>query len=163
MPERSHTIEQILDMLAAAPPRIAALTTDLVPAQLRASPRPDEWSVNDILAHLRACADMWGGCIAKMLREDTSTRRAVNPRKWIKQKDYPDLEFHLSLQSYADQRAELLTDLEPLPPEAWLRAATVTGAGAPLRRTVQFYAQWLTRHERTHMKQIERVVKLMRR
>jgi hypothetical protein len=27
-----------------------------------------------------------------------------------------------------------------------------------LDRTVLFYAQWLARHERTHVKQIERIV-----
>jgi hypothetical protein len=48
--------------------------------------------------------------------------------------------------------------LEPLPHEAWSRAATVTGAGKVLERTVLFYGQWLARHERTHVKQIERIV-----
>ena len=51
---------------------------------------------------------------------------------------------------------------EPLPPEGWLRAATVTGAGKVLERTVLSYAQWLASHERTHVKQIERVVNTLR-
>jgi len=45
-----------------------------------------------------------------------------------------------------------------LPPEGWSRAATVTGAGKVLERTVLFYAQWLARHERQHVKQVERIV-----
>jgi hypothetical protein len=57
------------------------------------------------------------------------------------------------------QRTQLLAILELLPPEDWSRTATVTGAGKPLKRTVLFYAQWLARHERPHLKQIERIVK----
>ena len=58
------TIEQILTMLAAAPSRLADLTEGLPPAQLLAPPEPGEWSARDVLAHLRACADMWGKYIA---------------------------------------------------------------------------------------------------
>jgi len=50
-----------------------------------------------------------------------------------------------------------------LPPEGWSRAATVTGAGKVLERTVLFYAQWLARHERQHVKQVERIVNTMHR
>jgi len=50
--------------------------------------------------------------------------------------------------------------LKPLPVEAWSRTATVTGAGKPRERTVYTYAQWLANHERTHIKQIERIVNL---
>jgi hypothetical protein len=58
------------------------------------------------------------------------------------------------LRSFAMQRADLLAVLSPLPHEGWSRAATVTGAGKVLERTVLFYAQWLARHERQHVKQV---------
>ena len=151
------TKEQALALLAAAPTRIAALTEGLAPAQMQTAPAPDEWSANEVLAHLRACADVWGKCIAAMLAEDMPTLRAVNPRAWIKQTNYRDLDFRLSLRAYRAQRADQLTDLEPLPHEDWSRAATVTGAGAVLTRTVLFYAEWMARHERTHIRQIERI------
>lgn len=161
MPGRSLTIEQVLTLLAETPTRIAALAADLAPAQLRATPDDDGWSANDVLAHLRACADVWGGCIATMLAEDAPTLRAVDPRTWIKKTDYPGLEFRPSLRSFATQRADLLAVLEPLPREGWSRAATVTGAGAVLERTVLFYAQWLARHERQHIKQVKRIARTM--
>ncbi len=79
MPSRSLTIEQILTLLTETPRRIAALTAGLAPAQLHATPNHGEWSANDVLAHLRACADVWGKCIAAILAQDTPTLRAVNP------------------------------------------------------------------------------------
>ena len=162
MPSGSLIIEQILTLLAEAPLRIAALTAGLAPAQLRTAPSPEAWSANDVLAHLRSCADVWGNCIATMIAEDGPTLRAVNPRTWIKQTDYPELEFRPSLRAFTTQRADLLAVLKPLPHEGWSRAATVTGAGKPLVRTVHTYAQWMARHERPHVKQIERIVNTMR-
>ena len=158
MPSRPLTIEQVLTLLAATPPRLAALTAGLAPDRLRTAPDHDQWSANDVLAHLRACADVWGGCIAAMIAEDRPTLRAVNPRTWIKTTDYPELEFRPSLRAFATQRAELLAALEPLPSAGWSRAATVTGAGKVLERNVLFYARWLAEHERPHLKQVERIV-----
>lgn len=161
MPSRSSralTIEQVLALLATTPPRLTALTAGLSPAQLRTAPNSGEWSANDVLAHLRACADVWGDCIAAIIAQDRPTLRAINPRTWIERTDYLDLAFQPSLGAFAAQRAELLAVLEPLPPEGWSRAATVTGAGKPLQRTVLSYARWLARHERPHVKQIERII-----
>lgn len=161
MPGRPLTIEQILTLLSETPPRIAALTAGLAPAQLRTAPGHDEWSANQVLAHLRSCADVWGNCMVAIIAEDRPTLRAVNPLTWIKKTNYLDLEFRPSLRSYATQRAGLLAVLEPLPREGWSRAATVTGAGRVLERTVRFYGHWLARHERQHVKQVERIVDAM--
>ena len=161
MPSKSLTVEQVLSLLTETPPRLEALTAVLTPAQLQTAANNDEWSANDVLAHLRACADVWGGCIEAILTEERPTLRAVNPRTWITQTDYRDLEFRPSLHAFATQRAELLAVLEPLPPEGWSRAATETGAGQPLERTVLSYARWLAEHERPHVKQIARLVTTM--
>jgi hypothetical protein len=160
VPSRSHTIEQVLTLLAETPSRLEALTAGLERAQLQTAPN-DEWSANDVLAHLRACADVWGGCIATIIAEERPTLRAVNPRTWITRTDYRELEFQPSLRAFAAQRAALLAVLELLPPDGWLRAATVTGAGKALERTVLFYARWLAEHERPHVKQIACLVKSM--
>jgi len=153
----------VLTLLAETPPRLAALTADLSPEALQTRPTPEEWSANEVLAHLRACADVWGKCIATIIAEDTPTLRAVNPRTWIKQTDYPAMEFRPSLGVFATQRADLLAVLEPLPPAGWSRAAIVTGAGKVLERTVLSYAQWLAHHERPHIKQIERLITTLHR
>jgi len=161
VPSRSLRIEQVLSLLAQTPPRFEALTAGLAPAQLQTVPDDDEWSANEVLAHLRACADVWGDCIAAIIAEERPTLRAVNPRTWINQTDYRELEFRPSLRAFATQRAELLAVLEPLPPEGWSRAATVTGAGKALERTVLFYARRLAEHERPHVKQVAHLVATM--
>ncbi|MFN8591780.1 MAG: DinB family protein [Thermomicrobiales bacterium] len=149
---------EVLVLLATTPQRLAALTAGVDSVELQGSPDPNEWSGNDTLAHLRACADVWGGCIARILSEDEPSWRAVNPRTWIVQTDYRDLEFHASLRAFVQQRRDLLVRLEPLPPDDWLRAATVSGEGKIRQRDVFFYARRMARHELTHVKQMARII-----
>jgi hypothetical protein len=158
MYDTPRTIEQILSMLAAAPAHIAGLVKDAPPALLLVPPEPAAWSARDVLAHMRACSDMWGKCITLILSEDRPTFKAVNPRTWIKQMDYREQEFQPSLRAFTLQRAELLEMLKPLAYEAWSRAATVTGAGKPRERTVTTYVERLANHEKPHLRQIERIV-----
>lgn len=145
-------------MLRDGPAYLSKIAKDAAPRRLGSRPSPDEWSATEVLAHLRACADVWGDCIATILAEDEPTIRAINPRRWIRDTDYPTQDFRDSLRAFTRQRDELLTVLEPLSQEDWSRSATITGAGKPLRRTVFDYAEWLGRHERPHIKQIRRVV-----
>lgn len=158
MYDQPVTIDQVLTRLQEQPDAIAALTEGLPPARLHRAERPGEWSVNDVLAHLRSCADMWGKYIALIIAEDRPTFQAMNPTTWIKSTNYPELEFAPSFQAFRKKRAELLASLRPLPKAAWSRGAMVTGGGRPRERTVLEYGRWLANHERTHVKQIERIV-----
>ena len=158
MRSQSSPIEQVLLLLAKTPSRLNTLTANLSSKELQMRPTPDEWSANEVLAHLRSCADVWGTCIMTIIAEDEPTFRAVNPTTWIKKTNYLALEFQPSLHSFTTQRTDLLTALSPLPIDAWSRSATVKGAGRDLKRTVLSYAQWLARHERPHIKQVERIV-----
>lgn len=152
------TLEQILFQLPEIPRRIAALTAGVAPAKLRKPPVPGEWSANEVLAHLRACADVWGNNMVRILREDKPAWVAVNPRSWIEKTDYVDLEFAPSLRAFTKQRAELMAALGPLPRKQWSRVAIVSGGAPTCERTVLYYAERLARHERTHVKQVGRVV-----
>ena len=152
------TIDQVQRRLAEQPKAIAALTAGVATARLRRPPSRGEWSVNDVLAHLRSCADMWGAYMARIIAEDRPTIRAVNPTTWIKSTDYPELHFAPSLRAFRKQRGELLALLRPLTEADWSRRATVTGGGKPRERTVLDYALWLANHERSHVKHIARLV-----
>jgi hypothetical protein len=158
MYDTPRSIDDILTQLTEQPKAIARLTVGLPRARLHKRPRRGEWSLNDELAHLRSCSDMWGGYIATILAEDHPTIRAMNPTRWIMSTDYPDLDFAPSFRAFTRQRAKLLALLRSLPKASWSRRATVTGAGRPRERTIGEYALWLANHERSHLRHIERVV-----
>src|SRR5574341_1459385 len=102
---RTMSIEQVVTLLREAPSRISAMTSSLTPDQLRTSPGPGEWSANEVLAHIRACADVRGGAIHTILDEDTPTIRAMDPRRWMRETDYLDQDFRTSLEAFTAQRA----------------------------------------------------------
>jgi hypothetical protein len=151
------TAHEILSRLAEGPQRIAAATSGLSDKQLRTSP-DDGWSPNEVLAHMRACNDVWGGHIFAILAEDRPTRQGINPRTWMKKTNYLDLDFRESFDAFAAQRSDLLQTLESLPPERWSRTALIRSYGTMTNEhTAHFFADGLARHERAHIKQIEKI------
>ena len=155
---RELTPVELVAMLAAGPQRLAELTVGRPTTQVHTAPALGEWSANDVLAHLRACADVWGEAIATILTQERPTIRAINPRTWMERTDYREQEFQASLRAFTEQRVALVATLQALAPEAWAREAKVTGAGRPLVRTVHGYAHGLAIHERPHLKQIARII-----
>ena len=153
------TMEQILTILHDTPGRLSGLTGDLTEAQLHAAPEPGEWSVTEIVAHLRSCSDVWGAAIGTIAATDHPTIRAVSPTTWIKNTDYRELTLASSLQAFRKQRDQLLALLGQLPEPGWARSATVVGGGRPLELTVHSYAGRLARHERTHWRQVAKTVR----
>ena len=149
---------QVMEQLRTTPVRLREVTAGVAPETLRTPPAPDEWSANEVLAHLRACSDRWGECATRIVEEDHPRLRATNPRIWITKTDYPDLEFAPSLRAFVRQRKALLAVLEHLEPDDWLRTGTLVGAGKPVDLTAHSYAERLARHERPHVKQIARTL-----
>lgn len=158
---RRMTIEQILAILRETPDRLGVLTGGAIASQLRASPEPGEWSVADVLAHLRSCADVWGDAIETIVVNDHPTIRAVNPTTWIETTKYRELRFGLSLQAFTRQRDRQSALLGQLRDEGWSRSATVLGGGKPLELTVHSYADRLARHERAHWRQVEKTLETL--
>ena len=158
MARQLMTTEQILSILRDTPERISDLTGDLTESKLHAAPEPGEWSVTEIAAHLRSCADVWGKAIEMIATTDHPTIRAVSPTTWIKTTDYRELAFASSLRTFREQRDWLLALFIHLPDQGWSRTATVLGGGRPLELTVHSYASRLARHERTHWRQLAKTV-----
>lgn len=150
--------DSVVAMLGNGPRRIAAATGGLSPAALAWKPAPDSWSVNEILAHLRACADVWGASIVRILREENPRFTWVSPRSWIRKTDYDSLDFAVSFAAYWTQRSELVRLLQSLSSSDWNRVAIVKASSAVREETVLSYAQRLAGHEAGHCGQIERVV-----
>jgi hypothetical protein len=160
VPTRLLTIEEIMAILPETPRRIAALTEELTAAQLHAAPAPGSWSVNDVLAHLRACQDVLGGNVLRILAEYRPTWKGVSPRAWLKKTDYPKWEFQPAFEAFARQRSDLLAVLEPLASQHWERTATVIGMiGETHEYSARYYADWMAGHERAHLKSLPRIIR----
>jgi hypothetical protein len=152
--------KSVLRLLAATPRRITSLSQGVEISKLHFRPHPDSWSANDILAHLRACADVWGKSIVDMITQDHPKLLYISPRSWIRKTDYLELEFRGSLKAFTDQRRELLRVLKGLSIKDWSRSATFTATTKGREQTVFSYACRIAEHEDKHCDQIEAVLNL---
>jgi hypothetical protein len=138
-------------VLEETPRLIVEAVRDIDGARLQDKSHTKNWSVNEILAHLRSCADVWGDSIAAMLTENIPTLPELHPRTWIKETNYPALPFHESFQAFVKQRERLLITLRDLSFEDWSRAAMIAGR----KHTVFTQARRMAKHEKEHYEQIE--------
>jgi hypothetical protein len=152
-------IEKVLKLLAETPRRIVSASKGLENHRLHSRPDEKTWSANDVLAHLRSCADVWGKSMMAMIAQDHPTLRYISPRTWIRKTDYLELDFHPSLAAFAKQRKELLKSLKTMEIKAWSRGATFTATIKGREQTVFSYAQRMAQHENGHCEQIERLLK----
>jgi hypothetical protein len=139
------------DLLAGTLDHIAFITREASEEQLLYKATKQDWSVQDILAHLRSCSDVWGNSIEAMLADENPVLPDVHPRQWLKQTNYLDLRFRESLQALVSQRAKMLSVLRQLSFEDWARSAMIGGR----KHTVFAQVRRMAKHEAEHLTQIE--------
>ena len=154
-------IEDILEQLARTPLRIAAWSSIYDEGRMYLKPQEEAWSVNDVLAHLRACAEVWGKSIRIMIAQDHPTLRYVSPRTWIRKTNLSQQEFPNALKAFTEQRGELMSFLKTLRIEDWSRGATFTGTTRGREPTVFSFAQRIAQHESEHCIQIDALLQTM--
>lgn len=162
MPKSTAGIEsethRTLMALSDTPKQIARIARGSNDRQLHRKPASDAWSARDILAHLRACAEVWGRSIDRMITEDHPTIRYVSPRGWIKRTDYLEQGFRDSLREFSRARAGLVETLSALDAVGWSRRAAFTGTTLGRNATVLSYAKRIVDHELGHLDQLRRTL-----
>jgi len=148
-----------MEVLRTTVPQLDELTRGVSQKRLR-TVTDYGWSVNDQLAHLRACHDVLGGNMLRIVREDHPSWKGMAPAAWQNQTDYFESKFKPAFESFRAQRAELLDVLETLPLSGWNRTATVSAPpGKIYEYSTVYYGDWMARHERSHLKHIARILK----
>jgi uncharacterized damage-inducible protein DinB len=152
-------IRAVLAVLSETPKQIARIARGRSAEELHRKPGADAWSAQEIVAHLRACADVWGSCIDRMLSEDHPTIRYVSPRGWIRKTAYLQESFRDSLRAFSRRRATLIGTLRQLDAIDWSRGATFTATTLGREATVLSYATRIADHEVRHLGQLQRTVR----
>ena len=143
-------IEKYLQILSETPQQIAQAAKGLDEERIRSRSDRKSWSANDILAHLRSCADLWTHTIYAMLAENEPVFSDINERKWAKVTRYAESPFVESLQVFSLQRENLLRVLKALPLVAWERSAIIFER----KHTVFTQTRRMAKHEEEHVEQI---------
>ncbi len=143
-------VEKYLGTISETPQRIASAIKGLAEAQLQFKADAKSWSANDILAHLRSCADLWTHSIYAMLAEQEPVFTDIKERRWAKVTKYSELPFSDSFQVFLLERENLIRVLKALPFESWERSALIFER----RHTVFTQVRRLAKHETEHIEQI---------
>jgi hypothetical protein len=151
----SSAIQKYLRIISETPGRIGVLVKGLDEPRLQHRADAKSWSANDILAHLRSCADLWTHSIYAMLAEKEPSLYDINERKWAKVTRYAELPFHQSFQAYSLQRESLVRVLKDLPFDSWERSAMIFER----RHTVFTQTRRLAKHESEHLEQVEELLR----
>jgi len=148
-------IQEYLKLLGKTTRRITSMTKHVDKSRLQARLGKDEWSANNILAHLRSCADVWGDQIEKMIAKDKQKLPYAHPRQLIKKTNYRELPFYDSFKTFKAQRRKMLKILKGLSFEDWSRGASIKGRV----HTIFTHVRRMAKHEEVHCEQIDTLLK----
>ena len=155
MKATASDVDKYLAILSETVPRLEQAVKGQDEARLKFKADKTAWSVNEILAHLRSCADLWTHSIYAMLAENEPTFSDINERKWAKVTRYAELPFRDSFHAFSLQRENLLRVLKALPLESWERSAIIFER----KHTIFTQTRRLAKHEMEHIEQIENLLK----
>jgi hypothetical protein len=146
--------ERYLTQLVDTPQTIRNIVAGLSTDDLKWSPSSKDWSVVEILAHVRACADVWTYSIYTMLTEKQPTLPLIDERRWAKTLGYATLSFEVSMNAFTSQREDLLRTLRTLGTEQWERTCQIKGRN----HSVFSQTRRMALHEAEHFPQFQALV-----
>ena len=155
----ARTVSEILAQLEEHPRRLSEVAASLSAERLNDVPCLGTWTANDVLVHLRCCAEAGAAAVRGLAAADGTVVRFVGPRTLIEQVDYRDRDFADNLRALKRQRVGLLALLSGLPRARWSRPGRTSDGGPARARTILDYGQWLARHEHNHVEALERFAK----
>ena len=115
-------IDELLFRLSDVPLRVARAVEGYDETALRTVSAEGEWSVVDILAHIRASDEIVAHRAYVLLVRDNPTLLAYDERSWAEVARYALSDFRTSLAVYVLRRAELVNMLRHIHLEDWERA-----------------------------------------
>jgi DinB superfamily len=145
-------IDELLFRLSDVPLRIARAIEGYDETALRTVSAEGEWSVVDILAHIRASDEIVVHRVYVLLVRDTPTLLAYDERHWAEVARYALSDFRTSLALYVLRRAELVNMLHYIHLEDWQRTGLheVRGPVSLLDIVAS-----MVEHEEEHCSQLE--------
>jgi hypothetical protein len=146
---------QILSTLADTPSWLRAGLSHLSETEAHRPPRPGEWCLADILAHLRASDAILAPRVYHVLVRDQPPLIGFDERAWALIAATAQTPLMSQLDAFTGQRAELVGVLRALDASAWSRYGIHETRG---RLSLREIATDLATHELEHRTQWDAVL-----
>ena len=149
---RAMRVADVIAAIERAPARLAALGAGVTEAQRRHRPRPGEWCLNEVMAHLlHVETEVFLPRLTRMLDEDQPAFAPFSPEPWARERDHSVDAFDASLAGFERARRATLDLLRALPAPAAERLG-ISGTFGPL--TIAQYATHVAEHDIEHLAQM---------
>jgi hypothetical protein len=145
-----------MDVLATSPRKVAALIKGVTKKTLGKRPKPESWSVTEILAHLADVELVQGYRIRTILGSNGITIQGFDQDIWARYSEYAKHDPALSMEAWKVMRERTLRLLKGLPKDMWNNYGMHSERG---RETVTRVTEMMAGHDVNHMMQIRRILK----
>lgn len=145
-------VPALVTALRATPARVAAIAEGLDAEELRRRPQEGEWSMKEVMAHLRDLErDLFLPRLRLVLEEERPRFESFDPEAWARSRDHREGRFEQDLAEFAAARARTIAFLEALPDSAVARIG-LSGHFGPV--TLAQYATHVVDHDLEHLGQL---------
>ncbi len=148
--------EGMLAVLKSTPAALETLTRDLDEYQWSERPEPEEWSLTEILCHLRDVdQEINIHRIEQMVTVENPFLPGIDSDSWAKERDYCKQSGPEALRAFIEARMRLVRQIEELPQAAWrLSARHAIFGPTQLKELISF----IVTHDQTHVRQFIEVI-----
>ena len=151
--------ERIIWNLKSLPNELEDLLTSLDEEILRWQPRPNKWSIKEIMCHLRDMERLaYFARYRRMLTEDSPLLANVDQDRIALQSDYINQDAKAALEEFKRLRWETVQTLQSAPLEAWSRGGTHETDG-PMT-VEQLVVRQIKGNDLNHLVQMKDIVRL---
>lgn len=131
---------------------IGSLVKDISIEQARWKPKPDKWSILEVINHLYdEEKDDFRKRLDMTLHSPAEDWPSIDPEGWVKDRNYNQKDFKKSLNNFIAERETSLNWLESLSSQNWQTTYHHTKIG-PIRAG-DLLAAWLA-HDYLHLRQL---------
>ena len=145
-----------LEVLSTTPRKVAALIKGVTKKKLGTRPKPDSWSVTEILAHLADVELVQGFRIRLVLGSSGTVIQGFDQDIWARFSGYAKHDPALSMEAWKVNRERTLRLLKSLPAEMWNSYGMHSERG---KETVSRIAEMMAGHDLNHLKAIRGILK----
>jgi len=149
-----NTIQDLLNAFHATPDTLTGLLKNISQEQASTARGGDEnWSVVEVLCHLRDAEERNLERIQQMITQDMPLIPAYDQEAWAKERNYAAAKLDKTLAAFLKFRAASIAELSKLTPDQWERAGQHSEIG---KITITNYTIHLVSHDAIHLAQIAR-------